>query len=237
MAALGDFVTGVAHELNNPLTTILGYAELMETLPAAEQPRAAATIAREAQRAGRVLRRLLEFGRTPLPRVEVMDLNAVLARVVEVRRTPLAASGVHMALDLRVLPLLHGDQYQLEQVVLNVLAYAQQALQPRGGTVRIASAVVDERVRVTIDDDGPGVPPAQRQRVFEPFFSTRVVGEGAGRRLAPAYGIVRAHGGAIWVEAAPGGGARFVIECRWATTRQRHSLRPRARSVVAGSGC
>jgi CheY-like chemotaxis protein len=106
---------------------------------------------------------------------------------------------------------VRGDQYQLEQVFLNLVANAQQALQPRGGTVRIASALAGERVRVSVEDDGPGIAPEQRTRVFEPFFTTRG-GEAAGLGLATAYGIVRAHGGAIRVEAGAGGGARFVVE-------------------------
>jgi len=210
--ALSDLVSGVAHELNNPLTTILGFAQVLPALGESERPHALAMIEQEAQRAGRIVRNLLYFARQHRPRIEPVDLNALLVRVVEVRRHHFAVDNVRVETGLTPLPLLNGDQYQLEQAFLNLLNNAYQAMQATGGTITISSHIEPQCARVTITDTGPGVPDAFLTRIFEPFFTTREVGQGTGLGLSIAYGIVREHGGRLWAENPPSGGACFVIE-------------------------
>ncbi|MFA7296203.1 MAG: ATP-binding protein [Dehalococcoidia bacterium] len=212
LSVLGELVSGVAHELNNPLTTILGYAQLLPSLEGEDFRRAIQTIEQEAQRAGRIVRNLLYFSRQHRPRVEPIDLNGVLARVVEVRRYNLEANNIHLATQFGVVPELLGDQYQLEQVFLNLVNNAQQALHPTGGTITITSESSGDVARVTVRDTGPGVPDELVQRIFEPFFTTREVGEGSGLGLSIAYGIVQSHGGRLLAQRAPGGGAEFIVE-------------------------
>ena len=212
LSVLGELVSGVAHELNNPLTTILGYAQLLPSLEGEDFRRAIQTIEQEAQRAGRIVRNLLYFSRQHRPRVEPIDLNGVLGRVVEVRRYNLEANNIHLATQFGVVPELLGDQYQLEQVFLNLVNNAQQALSPGGGTITITSERTGDVARVTVRDTGPGVPDELVQRIFEPFFTTREVGEGSGLGLSIAYGIVQSHGGRLLAQRAPGGGAEFIVE-------------------------
>jgi two-component system NtrC family sensor kinase len=211
LSVLAELVSGVAHELNNPLTTILGYAQLLPSLEGDDGRRAMTTIEHEAQRAGRIVRNLLYFARQHRPRVEPLDLNAVLQRVIEVRRYHLEASNVRLDVRLGVVPELVGDPYQLEQVFLNLLTNAEQAL-PDGGTITIESGASGGVARVTVTDTGAGIPEALASRIFEPFFTTHDTGEGEGLGLSIAYGIVQAHGGHMAAEQAPGGGARLVVE-------------------------
>ena len=211
LSALGELVSGVAHELNNPLTTILGYAQLLPSLTGDELRRATAVVEQEAQRAGRIVRNLLYFARQHRPRTAAVDINAVLSRVIEVRRYSLEASGVTIESTFGPIPTLLGDEYQLEQVFLNLVTNAQQAL-ISGGTIHIASEQGGGVVRVSVTDTGPGIPEELVSRIFEPFFSTREVGEGSGLGLSVAYGIVQSHGGRLFAERALGGGARFVVE-------------------------
>ena len=227
LSALGELVSGVAHELNNPLTTILGYAQLLPALDGDELRQATATIEQEAQRAGRIVGNLLYFARQHRPRVEPVDVNAILTRVIDVQRYHLDVRNIAIEARLEPVPELLGDQYQLEQVFLNLLTNARQAL-VSGGTIRVASERVGEVVRVSVEDTGPGIPasrhpgiPASRHpgipeelasRIFDPFFTTREVGEGSGLGLSIAYGIVQAHHGRLITERPPGGGARFVVE-------------------------
>lgn len=212
LSVLGELVSGVAHELNNPLTTILGYAQLIPSLEGEDFRRAIQTIEEEAQRAGRIVRNLLYFARQHRPRVEPVDLNAVLARVVEVRRYNLEANSIRLVSQFGEVPELLGDQYQLEQVFLNLVNNAQQALQSGGGTITITSETTGDVARVTVRDTGPGVPDELVQRIFEPFFTTREVGEGSGLGLSIAYGIVQSHGGRLLAQRASGGGAEFIVE-------------------------
>lgn len=212
LSVLGELVSGVAHELNNPLTTILGYAQLIPSLEGEDFRRAIQTIEEEAQRAGRIVRNLLYFARQHRPRVEPVDLNAVLARVVEVRRYNLEANSIRLVTQFGEVPELLGDQYQLEQVFLNLVNNAQQALQSGGGTITITSETTGDIARVTVRDTGPGVPDELVQRIFEPFFTTREVGEGSGLGLSIAYGIVQSHGGRLLAQRASGGGAEFIVE-------------------------
>ena len=211
LAALGELVSGVAHELNNPLTAILGYAQMLTTLEGAERDQALTTIEQEALRASRIVRNLLAFARQHRPRVESVDVNAVLRRVAEVRRYSLAMDDVTIEMELGELPDLLGDEYQLEQVFLQLVNNAHQAM-PEGGAITLGSELAGDHARVTVSDTGPGIPDDVAQRVFDPFFTTREVGRGSGMGLSIVYGTVTEHGGRVWIEHAPAGGARFVVE-------------------------
>ena len=213
LEALGDLVSGVAHELNNPLTAILGYAQMLPALTGAERDQALTTIEQETLRASRIVRNLLSFARQHRPHVTSVDVNAVLQRVVTVRRYSLSVDDVEVAMELGELPQIDADEYQLEQVFLHLLNNAHQAMQPDGGTVTIGTELAaGKTVRVSVSDTGPGVPPESAHRIFEPFFTTREVGRGSGMGLAIVYGTVTDHGGRVWVEQPSAGGARFVVE-------------------------
>jgi signal transduction histidine kinase len=236
LSMLGELVSGVAHELNNPLTTILGYAQMLPSLQGEDLLRAVSTIEQDAQRAGRIVRNLLYFAREHRPRVEPVDLNGVLQRVVEVRRYNLEANNVRIETHFGDIPELLGDQYQLEQVFQNLVTNAQQALQSVGGTVTIESTAVGDVARVVVTDTGPGVPEELEQRIFEPFFTTHEVGEGTGLGLSIAFGIVQTHGGRLLTQRAPGGGAQFIVELPLLPQAAAPAAVARAPEVVRGAG-
>ncbi|MEZ4504131.1 MAG: response regulator [Dehalococcoidia bacterium] len=212
LGELGDLVSGAAHELNNPLTAIVGYAQMLPALDGDEQSRALRTIEDEALRASQIVRHLLSFARRQRPSLLPVDLNAIVHRVVEVRRYGLDVDGIEVVLELDELPMVLGDEFQLEQVVLNLLVNAHQAMAETGGTVAIRTRVIDGRARLELDDTGPGVPAELAERIFDPFFTTREVGHGAGMGLATVYGTVTEHGGRVWVERSASHGALFVVE-------------------------
>lgn len=212
LAAIGELVSGVAHELNNPLTAILGYAQMLPTLEGSDREQALTTIEQEAMRASRIVRNLLSFARQHRPRVEPVDVNAVLERVVEVRRYNLAMDNVTIVSHLGDVPGLMADEYQLEQVFLHLVNNAHQALQADGGTITLTTGVVGDYARVTVADTGAGIPDDVAPRIFDPFFTTREVGRGSGMGLAIVYGTVTEHGGRVWAERSPSGGAQFVVE-------------------------
>ncbi|HET6689637.1 MAG TPA: response regulator [Miltoncostaeaceae bacterium] len=212
LSALSEVVSGVAHELNNPLTAILGYAQILPSLSDDERQQALATIEQESLRASRIVRNLLAFARQHRPTIQSVDVEAVLRRVIEVRRYSLEMDDILIETSLGGLPPLRADEYQLEQVFLNLLNNAQQALVPSGGRVMISTRREGDVAHIYVTDTGPGVPSELTARVFEPFFTTRALGDGAGMGLAIVYGIVAEHGGRVWVERGTAGGAQFVIE-------------------------
>ena len=212
LGPIGDFAAGVAHELNSPLTAIAGYAQMLPSLPEEQRGEALGTIEREALRLGRIVQNLLYFARQQPPRSERVDLNGLLRRIAEVRGEELSSGGVQLDLRLGTVPSVRGDEYQLEQVFLNLVSNAEAALRPGGGRVAVTSVATGEVARVTLSDSGPGIAPELLERVFDPFFTTREVGEGAGLGLSIAYGIVSEHGGRLWAESPLGWGARFVVE-------------------------
>lgn len=216
MASVGQLVSGVAHELNNPLTGILGFAQLL--LARALDPdsrRYVETIAGEAERASKIVQNLLSFARRRRPEKTLVNLTTLVERVLELREYELRVHDIAVHRDYAPdLPPCFVDPHQIQQVLLNVLINAEQAVKsgrgPRRITVRTAS--VAGWVRVTVQDNGPGIPPEHLRRVFDPFFTTKPVGEGTGLGLTISFGIVEEHHGRISVDSRPGEGATVTID-------------------------
>ena len=212
LESLGELVAGVAHELNNPLTSILGYAQILSGLDGTEREHALRTIEDEAQRAARIVRNLLSFARQRPGQRQRVNIEEMLRRVIDLRRYALEVDNVRVVTRLGLVPEVELDEGQFEQVFLNLLNNAQRALQDWGGEVVISTWQADGNVYVTFADNGPGVPEELQARIFEPFFTTHEVGHGQGMGLAIVYGVVTHHGGRTWVETNAEGGATFAIE-------------------------
>lgn len=212
LGLLSELVAGVAHELNNPLTSILGYAQILSSLEGAEREEAIETIETEAARASRIVRNLLSFARQRPAERYPIDLERIIRRVIDIRRYALEMDDIRVIPRFGHVPDVQADESQFEDVFLHLLNNAQQALQPRGGEITITTAAVDDRVIITFGDNGPGIPDDVRARIFEPFFTTREVGAGEGMGLSIVYGVVTGHGGRTWVESGPAGGTQVVME-------------------------
>jgi signal transduction histidine kinase len=219
LAALGQFVAGVAHELNNPLQGVLGHLELLRVTGAFPKQlrREVQTIYREADRAAKIVRNLLVFaGSRRLARRNV-SVNGVLQKVIAVRQPSWRALDIEVVRHYdEKLPRVQSDPLLLHQVFLNIVMNAEQAIAAtgRGGRIEIGTAVAHGRSRVivTIRDTGNGIPPDAFARIFEPFYTTKDVGKGTGLGLAIVYGIVQEHGGIITAANHPDGGALFTVE-------------------------
>lgn len=217
LAAVGQLVSGVAHELNNPLAGVLAFAQLLEASPAgdADQQEAVRAIHKEAKRAARIVSNLLLFARERDPERTRTDLNAVLIDALELRRYVLRTQQVEVVTELDPsLPAVWADPFQLQQVVLNFITNSEYALKGVDHQKRIVlrSWVSNDRVYASVADNGSGIESEVIDRVFNPFFTTKEVGEGTGLGLSISHGIIRQHGGHIGVESTPGGGATFTID-------------------------
>jgi signal transduction histidine kinase/CheY-like chemotaxis protein len=236
LASLGQMVTGVAHELSNPLTSILGYAQRLLLRDTAERTEEAQKIYQEAERASTILRQLLLNVRETQSERCTVSLNQVVLRTMELQRFGLAAEMIRLELELDPAPpFVHGDAGQLQQVLMNLVGNARQAIEEsgKGGTVRVRTKrVAERRVLLEVSDDGPGIPEAVVARIFDPFFTTKPAGMGTGLGLAIVLGIVREHGGQLRVASPPSGGAIFTIELPAASEAAASSSRP----AEAGEG-
>ena len=230
LAALGQMVSGIAHELSNPLTSILGYAQrLLTGANALGQTEEARQIYQEADRAGSILRQLLLNARETIPERRLVSLNQVVMRATELQRFNLAAEKIRLELDLDpALPFVHGDGGQLQQVLINLLSNARHALeeQGNGGVIGLRTRRLnDRRVLLEVEDNGPGIPQAIQARIFDPFFTTKPAGVGTGLGLSIVLSVVREHGGQVRLQSPPQGGALFQIELPIATERQQEEAR------------
>ena len=214
LATIGEIASGVAHEVNNPLTAIRMEAEMLSTAANAETETSARTIIREVDRAAGIIRSLLQLARrsdtTPTP----VQLNHVILDVAEIRRRVLRPENVDVETDLDDdAQAVLGLSQELVQVVLNLVTNAEHAVRGRSpAVIRVGTKSLDGWVRLTVEDSGSGVPSDIRARIFEPFFSTKRPDEGAGLGLTVCQRVVNELGGRILVEDSELGGARFVAE-------------------------
>jgi two-component system NtrC family sensor kinase len=213
-AALGQVISGVAHELNNPLTSILGYSQrLLQKEHTAGRDREVRHIFEEAERATAILRQLLWNAHETKIEMRTVAINQVVLQAIEVQQASLAQERIHLEMDLDASwPLVHGDAGQLQQVLMNLMENARQALNHTGenGSIRVRTKQIGhQRVLLEVADDGPGIPEETLGRIFDPFFTTKPAGVGTGLGLAIVLGIVREHGGHVNVASPPNGGAIF----------------------------
>jgi len=216
MAAIGQLVSGVAHELNNPLTSIAGLGELLleRAAPADANREHLQMIHDQAERAGRIVRNLLTFARKGSPEKTAVDLNDVAERTLLLISHDLRLQGIELESNLSPQPVVVlGDPYELQQVVLNLVTNAVQAvsgLEPdRPRRISIATSLANGEVDLRVGDTGHGVPPHLLSHLFTPFFTTKAPGEGTGLGLSVSYGLVRSHGGILSYEGRSGEGAEF----------------------------
>jgi two-component system NtrC family sensor kinase len=216
MASVGQLVSGVAHELNNPLTGVMGFSQLLLARDLEDGMRSQIqTIYDEAERAAKIVQNLLSFARRRRPSKEMADLNALLQRVLELRSYDFAIRNISldMTLDTRM-ARVWVDPDQIQQVLFNVIKNAEQAMidAKGGGRLTVVTRGTETGTRVSVADDGPGIPADIQRRIFDPFFTTKDAGEGTGLGLTICYSIIDEHGGRIWTENRPEGGAVFNID-------------------------
>ncbi|PZQ48340.1 MAG: hypothetical protein DI556_14415 [Rhodovulum sulfidophilum] len=222
LAALGSLLAGVAHELNNPLSIVVGYAGMLHEL-AEDEPtrRRTGEIARAADRCARIVRTFLAMARARPAEKSEVDLGAVVDQVLELTAYGLRSNGIEVARVPGTPPPVLADPDQVHQVVMNVILNAQQAMMGVTGPRRLTIRAGEEAgaAVLSIADTGPGIDPAIAERVFEPFFTTKPQGVGTGIGLAVSRGIVEAHGGAIALSPAAGGGTlcRITLPAMTAT--------------------
>jgi PAS domain S-box-containing protein len=210
LAAVGELAAGVAHELNNPLTGVLGFAEVLlrEVGPDSPLQRDLETIVIEARRARDIVRNLLNFARQTKPERQLSDINEILRQTLAVIRYHLEKSGVTIEEDYAELDPFRIDPGQIKQVLLNLITNATRAM-PDGGILRIHTTRVEDEVAVSIADTGTGIPSEIIEQIFDPFFTTNPEGTGLG--LSVSLGIVQQHGGRIEVESKPRQGSCFTV--------------------------
>ncbi|TAJ28569.1 MAG: hypothetical protein EPO64_04515, partial [Nitrospirae bacterium] len=212
LASVGTLAAGVAHELNNPLTIILGFtAQLLSRAtpsppPQAELEKSLGRIQEAALRTKKIVEGFLLFARMKKPKKVPVPLNQVLMKAIDTVADQFAADHIRVLTRLAPdLPHLSGDPGQIEQVVLNILTNAHHALRQNHvkGTVTVTMATEADRIRLVLENDGPPIPTEHLSRVFDPLFTTKEPGKGTGLGLSICYGIIREHGGTIRAENRP----------------------------------
>lgn len=215
LACIGQLAGGVAHEINNPLHIMLGRAELLlEAMPDGSSDRRNAQIlCDQVERLAKVVKNLLSFSRRDRQReTDTADINSIVGQTLELIEQQMTCNNIKVSFRRdNSLPPLTINAGEMQQVFLNMMLNAFQAMKPTGGELEIVTRANDGNVEVIFSDSGPGIPDENVPRIFEPFFSTKPEGEGSGLGLSVSYGIVQAHGGQIEVESSSGLGARFTI--------------------------
>jgi two-component system NtrC family sensor kinase len=219
LSAIGELISGIAHELNNPLTGVMGYSQLLQIRNDLDD-RAKENLFKInnlALRCQKIVQNLLSFARKQKPERTLSDVNEILKDTVELRGYELQVNNIEIRRDLdSSLPKTIADAHQLQQVFLNIVTNAEQAMLEAHGkgclTIRTHTDTQNARIIVELSDDGPGIPEAHLTRIFDPFFTTKEVGKGTGLGLSLSYGMIKEHDGNIYARSRLGEGSTFIIE-------------------------
>jgi len=216
LVSVGEMASGIAHELNNPLTGVIGFSELLiESKLPQDIAEEVAIINNEAKRAATVVKNLLTFARKHTPMRQLCQINSIIEDIMQLRDYEHKVNNIRVDARLNPkLPEIMVDYYQVQQAFLNIVLNAESAMieANNGGTLTITTEIDNKSVRITFADDGPGIPELNLKRIFDPFFSTKEVGKGTGLGLSICHGIVASHNGKIYAKNEQGKGATFVVE-------------------------
>jgi len=216
LASVGELAAGTAHELNNPLTSVIGFSQLLmeEDIPD-DARKDVELIYKEAQRAANVIKNLLTFARKHAPMKQLNQINNIIEDVLKFRAYEQKVNGIEVKRQLAPdLPEIMVDYFQMQQVFLNIIINAEYFMVEahNRGTLTITTKKQNGNVRISIADDGPGISKENLRRLFNPFFTTKEAGKGTGLGLSICHGIVSEHGGQIYAKSQPGKGATIVVE-------------------------
>jgi signal transduction histidine kinase/CheY-like chemotaxis protein len=230
MSSLGQLIAGVAHELNNPLAVVVGYAQIMGKQQFADEKtgKNMQKILHESERAAKIVRDLLAFARPCVPQLATTDINQLITELLEVREAELTAHNIRVAKKLAPhLPKTKADALQIEQVLTNLVSNAIHAMSGQT-TPRVLTVSTEETgflIRIAVADTGPGIPAELFGRIFDPFFTTKAPGKGTGLGLSISNTIMQEHRGKIWVQSEAGKGARFFVELPLVTCEEEVKVR------------
>jgi signal transduction histidine kinase len=216
LASVGELAAGIAHELNNPLTGVIGFAQMVLDKDMPDGIRKDMQVVySEAQRAAQVVKNLLSFAQKHAPEKQLMSINSIIDKVLELRAYEQKVNNIRV--NTRLVPDLPGvraDYFQLQQVFLNIIINAEYFMieAHNGGNLAITTERAGDIIKVSFADDGPGIAEENLGHLFDPFFTTKEVGKGTGLGLSICHGIVAEHGGRIYVESELGEGATFIVE-------------------------
>jgi signal transduction histidine kinase len=219
LSAIGEMIAGVAHEINNPLTAVIGYSQLLQIQAMGLDSQVREDVGQILQaglRMKRIVANLLDFSRQHSPQKEYVDINRIISNSLGLRVHDLMASRIRVQTNLTPgLPRTMADRHQLQQVFVNIINNAQQAMAEKGGPGVLNVSTEhgrDDTLLVRFQDTGPGIPQKIMGRIFDPFFTTKEVGKGTGLGLSVSYGILQEHEGRIWAESENGQGATFFVQ-------------------------
>ena len=216
MASIGELAAGVAHEISNPLTGIIGFSQLLisRDIPA-DAKQELIVINNEARRLAKIVSNLLAFTNQSKPRWEYVDINQIISRVLELHAYEMTVHNIEVTTRLAPdLPRTMADAGQLQQVFLNLISNAEKEMMKahNGGKLSVSTERISDSIRCSFTDDGPGISKENLERIFEPFFTTRSKGTGTGLGLSICHSIITQHKGSIHAESEPGKGTTFVVE-------------------------
>jgi len=216
LSSVGEMAAGIAHEINNPLTGVVGFADLLANRDLPEDIRREIEIISEGgHRVASIVRRMLSFARQTKPKREIVDINEIITTTLEMRASAMNIANIDIITELDgELPETIADGGQLQQVFLNIIlnAEAEMSKAHDKGNLTVKTDRINGVIRISITDDGPGITKENLEKIFNPFFTTREVGEGTGLGLSICHGIITEHGGTIHAESKRGKGATFIID-------------------------